>query len=244
MTITRPQSASKLLVAVDFGTTFSGVAWSQTIRPENQNVVIQWPDRFGSLDGVTQDKVPTEIAYNGNVCKWGFQIKDGEGRHQWFKMGLDEEQAQQVSQLSLQYPDPHALPPSYSQTSIDISVDFLKALKIHTEAILKSKLGNGVMSTTPIEYIITVPAIWSDAAKNRTRSCARRAGMGRNVRIISEPEAAALPLHPESHVSTTACWSTFDILEPLRTIVEAGLMNSMDTVGLMWLIGSLKKATI
>lgn len=144
------------------------------------------------MDGVTQDKVPTEITYDGNICKWGFQIKDGQARHQWFKLDLDEEQMQQVSQLTLQYPDPHALPPSYNKSPADLSVDFLGALKVHTEAILKAKLGVGVMSNTLVEYIITVPAIWSDAAQNRTRVCARRAGMGENVRIISEPEAAVI----------------------------------------------------
>lgn len=187
---TNPQS--KILVAVDFGTTFSGVAWSQTIRPEIQDVIVQWPNKSNSLDGITQDKVPTEVAYNGNVCKWGFQIRDSEGRYQWFKLGLDRDQAHQVSRLSIKYPDPHALPPSYNRSPADLSVDFLKALKLHTEAILKTKLGVGVMSTTAVEYIITVPAIWSDAAQHLTQTCAKQAGMGQNVRIISEPEAAVI----------------------------------------------------
>lgn len=68
----------KLLVAVDFGTTFSGVAWAQTRRvgplpfpllqmflltapqPDVQTIIIQWPDvASGGLEGVSSDKVPT-----------------------------------------------------------------------------------------------------------------------------------------------------------------------------------------
>lgn len=70
----------KLLIAVDFGTTFSGVAWAQTRRvcyfkyeihfeicsysqlqqPDVQSVIIQWPDATtGGLEGVSSDKVPT-----------------------------------------------------------------------------------------------------------------------------------------------------------------------------------------
>lgn len=50
----------KILVAVDFGTTFSGIAWAQTRKPEAQTPIIQWPDATSdSLEGVSSDKVPT-----------------------------------------------------------------------------------------------------------------------------------------------------------------------------------------
>lgn len=53
-------SDRKLLVAVDFGTTYSGVAWAQTRRPDVQTIIIQWPDTAdGGLEGVSSDKVPT-----------------------------------------------------------------------------------------------------------------------------------------------------------------------------------------
>jgi molecular chaperone DnaK (HSP70) len=42
-------------------------------------------------------------------------------------------------------------------------------------------------------YVITVPAIWSDDAKNLTRLAATRAGIpGDKLNLITEPEAAAL----------------------------------------------------
>lgn len=67
----------KILMAVDFGTTYSGLAWSQTrkvstdiilltyginkyLQPEVQTPIIRWPDvNSEGLEGITSDKVPT-----------------------------------------------------------------------------------------------------------------------------------------------------------------------------------------
>lgn len=183
----------KLLIAVDFGTTFSGVAWAQTRRPDVQSVIIQWPEATtGGLEGVSSDKVPTELRYEHGECKWGFQVDDYGLRHQWFKLDLDPSQSRGISDLSRQFPDQHALPPGYSASSEKLCTDYLAALRKHTEEVLKFKLPSSIIRSTPIEYIITVPAVWSDSAQAKTRACAEAAGMGRSLQIISEPEAAAI----------------------------------------------------
>ncbi|KAI4158523.1 MAG: hypothetical protein LQ342_007364 [Letrouitia transgressa] len=190
---TNPQADRKLLIAVDFGTTFSGVAWAQTRRPDVQTIIIQWPDSTsGGLEGSSSDKVPTELRYEGSECKWGFQVDDFGPRHQWFKLELDPSQSRGVTDLSRQYPDQNALPPGYNFSGEKLCTDYLKALREHTEEVLKHKLPQSILKSTPIEYIITVPAVWSDLAQARTRSCAEAAGMGKQLMIISEPEAAAI----------------------------------------------------
>jgi molecular chaperone DnaK (HSP70) len=72
-------------------------------------------------------------------------------------------------------------------------VDFLESLRRHAERVLVLKLGEDTIRSTPVEYIITVPAMWSEAAQAKTRQCAEKAGMNKYapVHIISEPEAAA-----------------------------------------------------
>ena len=47
---------------------------------------------------------------------------------------------------------------------------------------------------TPIEYILTVPAVWSDKSKSDTLKCAVDAGFcsAGEVSLITEPEAAAV----------------------------------------------------
>ena len=97
-----------------------------------------------------------------------------------------------VSHLGSRYPDPRSLPLNGDKTATVLSVDYLTCVRKHVLDVLKTKVGEGVLDTTPIEYIITVPAIWQDAAKFRSRSCAKQAGLGGNLQIISEPEAAVI----------------------------------------------------
>ena len=134
----------------------------------------------------------SELRYENEQVKWGFQVDDYGLRHQWFKLDLDPSQSRGVSDLSRQFPDQHALPPGYSASSEKLCTDYLGALRTHTEEVLKFKLPSSIIKSTPIEYIITVPAVWSDSAQAKTRACAAAAGMGKNLQIISEPEAAAI----------------------------------------------------
>ena len=71
--------------------------------------------------------------------------------------------------------------------------DYLRALRLHGEATLQKMLPAGAMSSGSIGYIMTVPAVWSDAAQARTSACAEEAGMGdgSQLQMILEPEAAA-----------------------------------------------------
>ncbi|KAH8896375.1 hypothetical protein GQ53DRAFT_792192 [Thozetella sp. PMI_491] len=59
---------------------------------------------------------------------------------------------------------------------------------------MASDWGQDFVDDTPIEYILTVPAVWSDKAKSDTLFCASQAGFGdaSNIRLITEPEAAAV----------------------------------------------------
>ena len=134
----------------------------------------------------------SELRYDQGQVKWGFQVDDYGLRHQWFKLDLDPTQGRGISDLSRQFPDQHALPPGYSASSEKLCTDYLGALRAHTEEVLKFKLPSSIIKSTPIEYIVTVPAVWSDSAQAKTRACAAAAGMGKSLQIISEPEAAAI----------------------------------------------------
>lgn len=164
------------------------------LQPDIKAAIVQWPDTEGSLEGYTSEKVPTELSYVSGARKWGFEIEEGDDRHQWFKLGLDPSQENEVSHLTISYPDPKALPPSYDGAvgAVKLSTEFLSCLREHAVNVLRLKVGNGVVESTPIRFIVTVPAIWDDAAKARTLQCAVEAGMGNDVRIISEPEAAVV----------------------------------------------------
>lgn len=50
----------RVIIAVDFGTTCSGVAYAYSADPEEQVAITTWPDALsGGLEGKTSEKVPT-----------------------------------------------------------------------------------------------------------------------------------------------------------------------------------------
>jgi len=68
----------------------------------------------------------------------------------WFKLGLESGDASMV---------PNGLMPQ------DVVRDYLTALYQHTIETLWRRFDRSVMSMTTIDFVVTMPAIWSDAAK-------------------------------------------------------------------------------
>lgn len=68
-------------------------------------------------------------------------------------------------------------------------VDYLGALKQHVVNLLQLQLGERLVRDVSFHFILTVPAVWSDAAKDKTLKAAEVAGLGENAPIlmISEP---------------------------------------------------------
>lgn len=127
--------------------------------------------------------------------KWGFQVgsEDNERgtKYEWFKLALQPRE--QESELEKTYPFRY---PKVSDFECkELVVDYLKALNQNLEHELRKHYGQGFSRDQPMEYIITVPAIWTDKAKETTRECSIRAGMitpGNKLRMIKEPEAAGI----------------------------------------------------
>ncbi|THY77779.1 hypothetical protein D6C86_07246 [Aureobasidium pullulans] len=198
----------EIIAAFDFGTTFSGIAFTYAGSPEAAsgiNVLKEWP---GS-NGITSEKVPSEIAYitvkqgvkrdfsgepvSGSGTKaweirWGFEISPQDNPLRYLKLRLDERQE---------------YPPSVSKKTIDNLLqqsgvttyeavsDYMSVVFKHAKDAMIVKYGEPMVSNTPIRIVLTVPAVWSDAAKNATLRAAEKAGMGTNICMISEPEAAS-----------------------------------------------------
>lgn len=149
---------------------------------------------------MTSEKVPTEVAYeyhqSGPKCLWGFQILDNMSRHQWIKLGLGPSQKNGIrSRVPFAQSDCRNIPPPYHASSEDLATEYLRKLHEHTVEILNSKLGS-TFDSMKLAYVITVPAVWSDKAKEKTLSCAERAGLGKmsKIRMISEPDVPPFKL--------------------------------------------------
>jgi molecular chaperone DnaK (HSP70) len=168
-------SERRIIVAIDFGTTYSGVAWAETTRPDVQHVISSWPSANSSK---SSPKVPTELRRIATGWQWGFQIPESSKRSRFFKLRLDE-------------------PPQEDregESPMELTKIYLSCLQSHFVGILEKRLSSAVLRSTPMDFVVTVPAIWSNAAKQATERAAAMAGFCGNQRIqlISEPEAAAL----------------------------------------------------
>ncbi|UPK91428.1 hypothetical protein LCI18_002363 [Fusarium solani-melongenae] len=168
-------SSRRIIVSIDFGTTYSGVAWADTTRPDVQHVVTSWP-AVGSSK--SSPKVPTELRKVANGWQWGFQIPESAKRSKYFKLKLDD-----TGQITKD-----------GESAQDLTKVYLSCLHAHFVTILEARLSPSVVRSTPMDFVVTVPAIWSPAAKQATERAAAMAGFCGHQRImlISEPEAAAL----------------------------------------------------
>ena len=98
----------------------------------------------------------------------------------WFKLGLETQE--------------NVLPLPPSLTASNVVQDFLTALYKHIMTTLHRRFDKGVMQMTRVDFVLTVPAIWSDAAKKKTEDAAVRAGLRNEhqLELLSEPESAAV----------------------------------------------------
>lgn len=190
----------RIVVAVDFGTTFSSVAWAQTIEPHKQKLLTEW----GKGGEITQNKIPTVLRYDNDgisgAYDWGWRAQEfviqGKKIHEWFKLGLCddfEERRARESELMRKYPSKTALPAAKGKECENLVVNYLSSIKGAVDDFFESRF-EGLVAQLPRDYIVTVPACWDHVEQEKTRRCAERADMGKgsHLQMISEPEAACI----------------------------------------------------
>ncbi|KAE8364462.1 hypothetical protein BDV27DRAFT_128405 [Aspergillus caelatus] len=199
-------SNHKIIVGVDYGTTFTGASYVSSKGTELSDVIVisTWPGPSRVTDTVF--KTPSRIAYptdNPRISKtrWGYQVEPGMAGYSWTKLLLDQstpltkyddatlESASQAGILRL--PE--------GKTAIDIVSDYLAEIYQYILGVISKQITEEELSITPLEFWFTVPAIWSDQAQDATKAAAQRAGFGASLErprdeifLISEPEAAAI----------------------------------------------------
>ncbi|KAF2497640.1 hypothetical protein BU16DRAFT_606211 [Lophium mytilinum] len=159
----------KLIVAIDFGTTYSGLAWAETTHPDYQNVIHHWPNSL--QEWTTSPKVPTELRDTYTRWQWGFQIPNTAKKIKYFKLNLE------IGVTTDGF------------STENLTERYMKHMHAHLMYMLNSRLTSSVVKSTPIDYILTVPAIWSEAAKHKTLTAAENAGFRpiNPTNVVTEP---------------------------------------------------------
>ncbi|GAA5889552.1 hypothetical protein JCM5296_005983 [Sporobolomyces johnsonii] len=216
----KESAEGKLSVGIDFGTTFSGIAYgsSRLFAGQSQiRQILSWP---GSYE--TYRKVPTCILYEqhspdeeAKIVSWGLEAKNatvGKGliKCEWFKLLLSPES------LRSGVPDPWLPPLPAGKNVVDVIADFLRCIWRYAKRQITEEIGS-VVDLNAADVLLTVPSGWDAAACSLMRESAIRAGLVQSSRggdvnwrdrlqIITEPEAGAI------HASTLA---TLHHLPPL-----------------------------
>jgi hypothetical protein len=215
---TRPvfTPSSDLVIAIDFGTTFTGVAYAHAagIGPimstdemrraaDKISVIKSWPNP----SNVYAEKTPSVLAYNKNPPAWGGNVRPiDEPQIAHFKLGLQDDINSLYQHNSGQdgiaesvlggYLSDHNWrhPELPDKKAVDFAGDYLSRINQYiTKEVFPNRYGERFLQNQKLSYIITVPAIWSDKAKQQTREAAVAAGINEdNLTLITEPEAAAL----------------------------------------------------
>jgi hypothetical protein len=154
-----------------------------------RTLITEYPDLEGDAEGKASDKVPNKLAYTSTGIIWGFQVSEDEDHYAEFKLGLNSVKAT-TSSVAKQFKSTNSLKIDDRHNARKLTTDYLCALRKHIVHVLNNKVGTTVLETTPIEWVITVPAIWSPSAESHTLNCAREAGLEGKITVISEPEAA------------------------------------------------------
>ncbi|KAF9901100.1 Heat shock 70 kDa protein 12A [Linnemannia zychae] len=180
-----------IVVAIDFGTTFSGCAYAYAPDDREARLITAWPKQ-----DIQYAKTPTLNLYKlvdskYKMVEWGWKSK----------LEMESPSASKHIQLSQYKPyldENLSLTPWKDVVSVpDAISDYLHAFHEYAAEKILQEFGPSY-SRNCFRYCLTVPAMWSDRAKDVMRRAAIKAQLitdadhpGRLL-LVSEPEAAAL----------------------------------------------------
>ncbi|XP_019623427.1 PREDICTED: heat shock 70 kDa protein 12A-like [Branchiostoma belcheri] len=195
-----------LVAAIDFGTTFSGYGFAFPHSKDNEknDDPIYLNKNWGQNLGCQSYKAPTTVLFGPDkkfiafgfeaVEKYATLTENGEDKSYYFfehfKMRLHSNHSEIRRDMPLAASNGKTLP------ALDVFSKSLKFLSDHLREAVKINTGTEIEASS-IRWVITVPAIWSDAAKHFMREAAYKAGIAsldqrKHLLIALEPEAASL----------------------------------------------------
>ncbi|XP_018545955.1 heat shock 70 kDa protein 12A-like [Lates calcarifer] len=186
------------IIAIDFGTAYSGYAFSMTLKEKQTDPVLK---RWGKELGLDTPKTPTCILFNEEeeFLKFGYEAKitytnmHGEAAREHyffeaFKMALYGTTLNRDVMIKAAN--------GKSMEALKIFTEALRYLKEDALETISAKTGRKFIASD-FTWVLTVPAIWDPSAKQFMREAATQAGIvtkGTEDRLVIalEPEAASV----------------------------------------------------
>ncbi|KAF7554373.1 hypothetical protein G7Z17_g2975 [Cylindrodendrum hubeiense] len=192
------EEQADIIVSIDLGTTFTGVAWMTPRAPIQ--VINDWP---GSGDR-GERKVPTTLIYNadGSLNSWGFMCEDDDDsvsdrtRREFFKIFIDEDTLAAAQEQGL------SSAPRNTAEARKFLTDYLQQIYAHVKESIEMQIGKrhiGGWTDMAVTFLFSVPTTWTDMSIiNTFKGIVRDAGFGiegpkHTARVdLTEAEAASV----------------------------------------------------
>lgn len=177
------------------------MSWAWSGKPGQIHSVTKWPSR--SHQNSDLEKTPTafEVSYSANgdeVVTWGYDLPEGAQPFRWFKLFLvEQDRLPEHLKTWDELNEARERLRRAGLDPVDAVAKYLKELWVHALKQIRNALG----PTDAYRYhiLLTVPAIWKDAARQKMREAAEKAGLleprlagTTTLTLISEPEAGAI----------------------------------------------------
>ncbi|XP_023804074.1 heat shock 70 kDa protein 12B-like, partial [Cyanistes caeruleus] len=167
-----------VVVAIDFGTTSSGYAFSFTSDPEAIHMMRKWE---GGDPGVANQKTPTSLLLTpeGTFHSFGYTARDyyhdldPEEAREWFYFEKFKMKIHSTSDLTMKT-ELEAVN-GKKMPALEVFAHALRFFKQHAVQELKDQCPS-LPENDAIRWVLTVPAIWKQPAKQFMREAAYKVG--------------------------------------------------------------------
>lgn len=166
------------------------MSWAVNGGTKLVRVITNWPNPSAGRNP-NSEKVPSIIAYdNGRPSKWGYDVGDADQSFRWIKILLEPES--EYSGKSDQVKKSNELLEQINKQAVDVVADYLAKVWEFAMKEIARKQGVNFRDSYKLKVVMSVPAMWTPIAKEKTLQAARQAGLGTDISLVTEPEAAAL----------------------------------------------------
>ena len=146
---------------IDQGTS---IAYAFSMKPDQVHSIREWP----GAPGRNVPKAPTVMKYDNNSFRWGYQLdRSLEEKISGIKLLLDPEQERPLFDSGGKAATKAELS-KLNKSPVDIASDYIEAIYKHALQHIENKVPKNYLKTLDKEFVLSVPATWSDKAKDAT----------------------------------------------------------------------------
>jgi hypothetical protein len=144
----------------------NSVAYAFSDKPDDVYSITDWP----GAQGRSVPKAPTVIRYEnrGKTFKWGYELsRSTEEKIEGIKLLLDPDQRRPLFD-STSAATTEAELTKLAKPPVSVASDYIGAIYQHALKVISGKYPKDYLDMLDKQFVLSVPAVWSDKAKDLT----------------------------------------------------------------------------